>query len=309
VNMVNNIVKRKHFSERKRGTVLQNPLVSVAIVTWNRRQYVLRAIESVFKQSYRPIEVVVVDSASTDGTAAAIEKTYPEVRLIRLHRNLGCPEGRNVALANCNGDIIFSLDDDAYLASNTLSLCVERFQKEQTLGIIACQICAPERKNPQSLKEYYTYRFSGGAFAVKKGLLNRASYFPSDFFRQAEEGDLSLRVIEAGYSILYYPKAIVYHEQVPINRDNKLFMFYGCRNELYTVIRRYPLALIPMAIFWKFLIWNWAGLKHLALHFTLSACIVATLKSPKLLLERKPVSLSTIKKIAEFKFKKKILFR
>ena len=89
----------------------QNPFISVVIITWNRRQYVLRAIESVFKQPYRPIEVVVADSASTDGTAEDIEEAYPEVRVIRLHRNMGCPEGRNVALANCTGEIIFSLLD------------------------------------------------------------------------------------------------------------------------------------------------------------------------------------------------------
>ncbi|MCL0096020.1 glycosyltransferase family 2 protein [Thermodesulfovibrionales bacterium] len=281
---------------------LQNPLISVAIVTWNRRQYVLRAIESVFKQPYRPIEVVVVDSASSDGTVEAIEEAYPEVRVIRLHRNMGCPEGRNVALANCAGEIIFSLDDDAWLIPTTLNLCVERFRQEPSLGLIACQILAPEEekgeeKNPKNTKEHYTYLFTGCAFAVRKEVLGKTGYFPSDFFRQAEEGDLALRILEAGYSILCYPRAVIYHERVPINRNNKLFMFYGCRNELYTVIRRYPLFLVPVGVFWKVLVWNWAGVKKLALHFTLGACITTAFKLPRLLLQREPVSLKTIKKI------------
>ena len=279
---------------------MRKPLISVAILTWNRRQYVLRAIESVFKQPYRPIEVVVVDSASTDGTTAAIEEAYPEVRVIRLHRNLGCPEGRNIALANCSGEIIFSLDDDAWLSPSTLSHCVERFQKEQDLGVIACRVRAPgeeEEKDPKNIKEHYTGSFSGGAFAIRRKTLDRVGYFPSDFFRQAEEGDLALRLLEAGYSILYYPWAVVYHERVPINRNNKLFMFYGCRNELYTVIRRYPLLLVPAVALWKIFVWNWAGVKNSALHFTLGACIVAGLKLPWLLLQREPVSWSTIRKV------------
>ena len=52
----------------------QNPLVSIAILTWNRRRHVLKAIESIFQQPYRPIEVIVVDSASTDGTVNAVQK-------------------------------------------------------------------------------------------------------------------------------------------------------------------------------------------------------------------------------------------
>ena len=54
---------------------------------------------------------------------------------------------------------------------------------------------------------------------------------------------------------------------------------------------------MPAAVLWKVLIWNWAGLKNKALHFTLGACIFTALKLPKLLLEREPVSLSTIRKV------------
>lgn len=272
-------------------------LLSVAILTHNRRQLVLRAIESVRKQSYYPIEVVVVDSASYDGTAKAIKETYPEVKVIQLHKNLGCPEGRNIALANCSGDIIFSLDDDAWLAPSTLNICLDRLQKDPNLGVIACQVLVLEEENSRSMKEYYTHLFSGGACAIKKEVLKRAGYFPSDFFRQAEEGDLALRIIEAGYSILHYPDAIVYHERIPITQNDNHFLFYSCRNEIYTIIRRYPLTLIPLAVLWKTLIWNWAGVKKLALHFTLGACIAAVLKAPNLLLQREPVSLKTIRKI------------
>lgn len=88
---------------------MENPLVSIVILTWNRRSYVLKALESVAKQPYRPLEIILVDSVSTDGTVQAVQKNYPEVRIIRLHRNLGAVEGRNIALANCRGDIIFSI--------------------------------------------------------------------------------------------------------------------------------------------------------------------------------------------------------
>jgi GT2 family glycosyltransferase len=278
----------------------QNPLVSIAIITWDRRQHVLKAIESVFRQPYRPIEVIVVDSASTDGTVKSINETYPEVRVIQLHKNLGAADGRNIALSNCHGDIIFSLDDDAWIWPSTLSLCVESFEKEQNLGVIACQILAPETE-PNDVEERYTYLFGGGGFAIKKTVLDKTGYFPSDFFRQAEESDLALRVIEAGYPILFLPKAVVYHEKSPINRNSKLFMFYGCRNELFTVIRQYPLVVMPIACLWKIFIWNWAGIKNRALHFTLAGCLAALLKLPWLFSQRRPVSFKTIKILMAFK--------
>lgn len=281
----------------------KNPLISVAIITWNRQKHVLKSIESALKQSYRPIEIVVVDSASSDGTSEAIEQVFPEVRLVRLHRNLGCPEGRNIAMANCTGEIIFSIDDDAWFDSSTLKLCVECFKKKDGIGVVNCQVLVPKQnKNAtQNNKEHYTYQFNGGACAIKKEVLNKVGYFPADFYRQGEENDLALKILDAGFSILHYPPAIVYHERVSINRNNKLFMFYGCRNELYTVIRRYPLFFVPAMVSWKAISWNWLGIKNFAFHFTLGACFATAIKFPKLLLQREAVSLKTIKRVIKLR--------
>jgi glycosyltransferase involved in cell wall biosynthesis len=74
-------------------------LISVVIVTWNRRDDVLRAIESIYSQAWRPVEIIVVDNGSTDGTAEAITSAYPEVRLLRMEQNLGASGGRNPGIA------------------------------------------------------------------------------------------------------------------------------------------------------------------------------------------------------------------
>lgn len=271
------------------------PLVSVAIVTWNRRNTVLKALESVFAQPYRPLEVVVVDSASTDGTSEAIEECFPEVRIVRLHRNLGCPEGRNVAIANCKGEIIFFLDDDASLHPSAISLCAERFDREPSLGIIACRVVPPMESPPEDDGEHYTYRFSGGASAARRQIFSESGYFPSDFFRQSEEGDLALRVLDAGYSILYYPSAVVYHPTTnPMVRQDHV-LYFGCRNELYTVIRRYPWLCVALGFVWKCAVWNWKGIQMRLVHATVGASITALARTPLLALHRDPVSLATMR--------------
>lgn len=269
--------------------------VSVAIVTWNRREQVLRAIQSVYEQPYRPIEVVVVDSASTDGTAEAIRSRYPDVKVVRLHENMGCPGGRNIALANCTGDIIFSLDDDAWLPEETISGCVEKFKENPGAGVISCSI-VPPGETADKKGEYYTNVFDGGASSIRRDVLSKAGYFPSDFFRQAEETDLSLRILEAGYLILKVPSLFIYHNKITINKSEKRFLFYSCRNNLSIIVRRFPLWLVPAGFLWKLSVWNVAGLKTFAVQYAVTGSISAVLKVPKWLLQRNPVSCKTIRK-------------
>lgn len=269
--------------------------VSVAIVTWNRREQVLRAIQSVYEQPYRPIEVVVADSASTDGTAEAIRDRYPDVKVVRLHENMGCPGGRNIALANCAGDIIFSLDDDAWLPKGTISGCVEKLDENPGIGVISCGILPPGEAASKK-REYYANVFDGGAASIRRDVLGKAGYFPSDFFRQAEETDLALRILEAGYFILKMPSLYIYHNKININRNEKKFLFYSCRNNLAIIVRRFPLWLVPAGFLWKALVWNIAALKTFAVQYTITGFFSAALKVPKWLSQRTPVSYKTIRK-------------
>ena len=88
------------------------PRVSVIIPVFNRLRLVSRAIDSVFAQTFRDIEVVVVDDASTDGTADALAARRPELRLIRLERNGGPARARNAGLAAARGELAAFLDSD-----------------------------------------------------------------------------------------------------------------------------------------------------------------------------------------------------
>jgi GT2 family glycosyltransferase len=277
--------------------------VSVAILTWNRREYVLRAVESVYSQTYKPCEVVVVDSDSNDGTIESIALQFPSVKLVRLHRNMGCPEGRNIALANCHGDIIFSLDDDAFLASDVLDLCVQRMVANDGIGVVTCKILDPNEAPSSKEADYFRTAFDGGACAFRKSALRSAGYYPHDFFRQAEEGDLGLRLIENGYEILACPQAIVYHAKAPINRDQRLFLFYSVRNELYTVLRQYPWILVGPAVLYKMFVWNMAGLRKLAFVHTVLGTLAALVRAPRLLCERKAVSINTVRNLLSLKAK------
>ena len=95
-------------------------LISVIIPVYQGEKYLAEALDSIFAQNYRPIEVLVVDDGSTDATAS-IAKSYPEVRYF-FQANQGHCVAKNTGLANCTGDLITFLDADDYWLPNNLEI-------------------------------------------------------------------------------------------------------------------------------------------------------------------------------------------
>ena len=91
---------------------MQPKLISAIIPAYNAERYISQAIESVLAQTYRPIEIVVADDGSTDGTAA-IARSYSAVRYV-YQPNQGPPVARNTGLAHSSGEWIAFLDADDY---------------------------------------------------------------------------------------------------------------------------------------------------------------------------------------------------
>ena len=89
------------------------PLVSVVIPTYNRASFIIRAIESVLCQTYKPVEIIVVDDGSTDNTVSIVKQTNDQrVRCIVLGKNSGAQYARNIGIKEANGDWIAFLDSD-----------------------------------------------------------------------------------------------------------------------------------------------------------------------------------------------------
>jgi len=89
--------------------VLVSSTVSTLVVCWNNREFLRRSLESVPPGS----ELVVVDNASTDGSADLVVSSFPSARLIRLSQNTGFAAGVNQAAAVAAGDYLLLLNPDA----------------------------------------------------------------------------------------------------------------------------------------------------------------------------------------------------
>jgi glycosyltransferase involved in cell wall biosynthesis len=92
-------------------TGLDMPLVSVVIPAYNAKKYVLEAIRSIDVQAYSPVEILLIDDGSTDGTADLVEHQAPHVRVIR-QQNAGAAAARNMGLSVARGEMVCFLDAD-----------------------------------------------------------------------------------------------------------------------------------------------------------------------------------------------------
>ena len=111
---------------------MSDPLVSVIIPVYNGARYLRAALESVFAQTYRPLEVIVVDDGSVDDSGD-IAQSFPEVRYVR-QENQGVAAARNNAIDAARGEFFAFLDQDDLWTPEKLRLQIGHLLSHPDLG-------------------------------------------------------------------------------------------------------------------------------------------------------------------------------
>lgn len=223
-----------------------NPLVSIVILSWNRRVDLATTLQEVRRQRYTPYEVIVVDNGSTDGSPTMVRESFPDVRLVALPTNVGV-EGLNVGLRAANGALIVLLDDDSYPVPDALEALVGVFQRDPQLGVAACKILGPSGR-----EDGWPWReISGGAevptfigcgVGLRRAALDRAGLFDGAFFLYQNELDLAARIMEEGYAVRFFPEIQFVHAVSPSNRVSFRSDYYDTRNLLWIIWKYFPRA-------------------------------------------------------------------
>lgn len=133
------------------------PLVSVVIPAYNAEGYLAATIESVLAQTYRPLEVLVVDDGSSDGTVALARSFGDPVRVIE-QENKGPAGARNTGFAEARGAIIALLDADDLWMPERLAACVDLLQSDPTLGFVTTDAYLIEEDTPTERRYYGDYQ-------------------------------------------------------------------------------------------------------------------------------------------------------
>lgn len=277
--------------------------ITAGILTFNRREAVLKAIRSAYDQAGSfELEVVVVDSNSQDDTAEAVREQFPDAKLIRLPENLGCPGGRNHVMANCTGDYIVNIDDDGYLGEGALARVIEVFDADPTLGVIAMRQCFTD--DPESAerdlplwKEKDLGQFNGGVSAFRRSMLAETGLYPPDFFLYGEEAHLALRVLDAGYGIRSVPDIVMWHPRIGTSgADGSKWDFYRARNNLRVVTELFPGSMMVQHLLLRLLSYGRWAVVHRTPWAYIRAVSSVLFSLPSTLAHRKPCKPETVRR-------------
>ncbi|WP_052184262.1 glycosyltransferase family 2 protein [Psychroserpens sp. Hel_I_66] len=132
---------RKLNTQIENNQSLTEPLVSVVITSYNQRDQLIRAIESVLSQSYDNIQIVIADDCSSkDDTLEVIEdyrKTYPnKIKTVLQSKNVGIPKNKNAGFRACDGDYITYLDGDDFYYKDKIKTEIETFKNNDWAKIV-----------------------------------------------------------------------------------------------------------------------------------------------------------------------------
>lgn len=241
------------------------------IITYNRPGDTLELLQNIAQldQAGELLEEIVLVNNNSTADYGKVEAFINERQdlPIRYHlssENLGVTGGRNLAMQKSTAPILIMIDDDAVLQnSDALVNLLHEFDANNTTNtkaIVSFKVLyfdtlqmqqnAFPHKNFAKYKDkhfFETYYYAGGAHAIRREALEKVGSYPEDFFYGMEEYDLSYRLLDAGYSIVYSDAVVMLHKESPLGRKpkaEKLRMMWlnKCR-----VARRY----LPTNYFWS----------------------------------------------------------
>lgn len=213
--------------------------LSYVIITRNRRDRLLKTLSILAETT--PLaqgtwETIVVDNASDDNTPAAVRRTFPNVRVIALDENEGMP-ARNHAIIVAAGRYIAFLDDDSYPVGDAVVSALRYLSRNVQTAALVARVVLPSGDLEAPAFPAVTL---GGASIVRKSVLQQIGCFAPEFFRQAEEYDLSFRIWNAGYRIERFEDIVFRHDKEPTGRSSAAIHQFDLRNNLILIERYLP---------------------------------------------------------------------
>lgn len=261
------------------------PRVYTVVLNWNGKDNTLSCLASLKRLSVKSFlhHCIVVDNGSTDGSQDAIQKEFPEVTCIALTRNEGFTGGNNTGIRRAlaqDADYVFILNNDTVVDRSVLEELLKAFE-DSLVGIASPKIHfekdgktmiwyagadvdweniygkhrgVDEPDTGQYDTQDETGYCTGCAMLVKRAVFEKIGLFDERFFAYYEDADFSVRARNAGFKLVYVPKALVFHKNAASSggTGSKLQDYFIPRNRLLFAFKhaslRTRLALLKEAL-------------------------------------------------------------
>ena len=221
--------------------------LSIIIVSWNVRELLEGCLRSIVGQSALTLQIIVVDGASSDGSAAMVAEQFPEVELVACQENVGFPRGNNLGLERANGRYILLLNPDTIVHGDALAQMESYLEENSQVGVVGPQLLNDDgsvqssRRRfptvntaffestwlqpyaPQALLDQYYVQdvaddetavvdwVMGACLMTRQEVVAQVGGLDEAYFMYSEELDYCRRVHAAGWQVVYYPQAQVTH--------------------------------------------------------------------------------------------------
>ena len=222
--------------------------LSIIIVSWNVADLLRDCLRSIDAgRGELDLEVIVVDSASTDDSVAMVKREFPWVNLMACDENVGFPRGNNLGLEQANGRYILLLNPDTVVLDDALSKMMTTMQENPEVGVLGCQLLnsdgtvqSSRRRFPtittaffestwletvapkNVLERYYAQDLPddavndvdwvmGACMLVPHPVVDTVGGMDEAYFMYSEELDWCRRIKDSGWRVVYYPEAKIIH--------------------------------------------------------------------------------------------------
>jgi len=261
------------------------PLVSIITINYNEADTTARCLDSLRRLTYPHVECLVVDNASADGEAVALQDAFPDATVISSPVNLGFAGGNNLAIRRATGAYVLLLNNDAVAAPGLLEPLVSALEADPQIGIASpkilfdgtadaagrhrIQYAGSSPINPYTGRSETvgwrarddgsfdasgpTHLAHGAAMMIRRSVFDAIGLLDERYFLYYEEHDFAARAQRAGYTIHYEAEGVVYHQaSLSVGRHSPLKAHYMTRNRLLYLRRNVTgLAfLLSTLIFW-----------------------------------------------------------
>jgi GT2 family glycosyltransferase len=224
--------------------------ISIVIVGWNAKHYLELCLESLATAPpRRRMEILVVDNASSDGSAEMIEARFPYVKLIKSNENLGFAKGNNVAIRQCQGRYIALVNPDVIVFPGCLDALADFLDQNPKVGNVGPRVLNPDmtmqstcRRSPTIWNNFCSATglatkfknsrlFAGehmfyfphdrtlpvdvlvGCFSmIRREAFNDVGLLDEDLFMYGDDVDWCRRCWKAGWQVVFFPGAKAIHD-------------------------------------------------------------------------------------------------
>ena len=241
---------------------------SIVIPNYNGEKYIKQCIDSLYTQTFKGFEIIIIDNASTDNSRRIVEASYPEIKLIKNCENYGFSTAVNQGIKSAKGQFVVLLNSDTvvdeYWLENLVncidkddkifSVCSKmiRYNEKYKIDDAGDEYCilgwAYKRGDGRLISNYnkdkVVFSSCAGAAIYRKSVFEEIGYFDENFFAYLEDVDISYRAKIYGYKNKYCSKARVYHigSATTGSKYNSFKVKLAARNNIYLLYKNMPIV-------------------------------------------------------------------